>query len=143
MRPIGKLTERHETALQMRDAGATYKEIGRALGVSGSQAKVLTWQGERVARRQVACPSHKVADFLGVRAFNVLQATAGVDLMSEGAAKIVADMPVAELLNLPNCGKSSLAQIEAWLEYNGLKVNRPQPRPAPRGTICPHCGAEV
>lgn len=59
------MRERHQTALRMREDGATFQAIGEALGVSPSRANVIYQRALEVQAEEAAG--------MGVRAIRILR----------------------------------------------------------------------
>lgn len=137
MRPIGVLSDNEKTAVAMKRGGATYAQIGKALGLSGSQAKVLEAKGLRAESHAQSGPAHNAQMFLSVRAYNALK-NRNINISDEGAHHEVAKMRVSDLMAIPNLSKKSIAQIQEWLLSNGLSL-APEGGAKKHKPICPHC----
>jgi hypothetical protein len=108
-------------ATRMRQHGATYAQIGAALGGLSVEA----------ARRLVLIEEHRAGrprwhSDLGVRALNGLS-NIGVNVNGPEveAAKATAKFTRRQLLGRPNFGAGSVATVCAWLATHGLTLREP------------------
>jgi hypothetical protein len=108
------LTDRHQIALDMREAGATYQAIGNVFGVSASRASAI------YQRALVLSTEDKVG--LSMRSARVLRS------YEDGPAAL-ADMLAADreatfvsLLRLADCGRRHAEEIIAWLDAGNREL---------------------
>jgi hypothetical protein len=124
--PISSPTERRirrearsaalrERALALRQAGATYAEIGDALGLSLERARQIVLKARRLS------DDPHWYDALPMRAQNFLHSMNLAELPEREAAIVVARFTRRELLAASNVGKGAVAAITAWLKTHGLK----------------------
>jgi len=141
-RPVGYLTEREREALSMRRDKRTFGEIGRAIGVSTNQARVVFLKAEKKDRTAAACPEHNAAMFLGVRAVHCFR-NHNIDVLSDPKAHIaVARFSKSDLETIPNLGQNSIRQISEWLSSNGLAFRVKAEKISSRRKG-PHCGEDI
>ncbi|WP_342249410.1 hypothetical protein [Sphingomonas sp. OTU376] len=105
---VSAVLERHQTVLQMREQGSTFKAIGAALGVTPGRAGVLY-------RRALEVQSEEAAG-MGMAAIRIVRHYRG-DL-DELAALAERDhtAAVVSLIQEPNCLRRHALQIIAWLK---------------------------
>jgi len=142
MTPVGKPTEREALAFKLKQAGATFDAIGTHLGVSRSQAHVLTKKYSARMDEVKSCPSHDAVKFLGCTVVDMLLSD-GIDIKDENAHIEVSKMHFNEVKKLPHVGKVGFDQVEEWLAHNGLSLFYPiksNPKEKPK---CPHCGKAI
>lgn len=123
--------ERQATAKRMREAGATFKEIGAALGVSPSRAaqiheKATAVRAEPLYIKEIAdmplnerllYPCEKLE--LSVRSANSLR-----NMGIENIGQLVQKTP-SQLLEAPNFGQKSVDEIRHVLLELGLNLGSP------------------
>jgi Homeodomain-like domain len=103
-------------ALALRQAGATYAEIGAALGLSQARAYQIVRKAERLAN------SPRWFDPLPMRAQTFLHNAGLTELPETEAALAVAQLTRRELLATPNFGKSAAVAVTAWLARHGFTL---------------------
>jgi Sigma-70, region 4 len=103
-------------ALVLRQSGATYAEIGAALGLSLERARQITRKAERLAN------SPRWYDGLPMRAQTFLRNAGLSELPEIEAATAIARFTRRELLAIPNFGKGAATAIVAWLAQHGLTL---------------------
>lgn len=110
------LSDRHRTALEMREAGATYQAIGDVFGVSPSRAKAIY---ERTLRLRT-----ELETGLRTRVRGILQRSQ--QSPEEWAAMLARDRDTTfvALLRLPSCGRRDAEEITAWLEAGNRELPR-------------------
>ena len=110
------LTDRHQTAIEMREAGATFQAIGNVFGVSASRASAI-YQRALVLRTEQEAG-------LRMRSLRVLRNAPMRP--AELAAMLARDREATflTLLRLPNCGRHQAEEIIAWLEAGNCKLPR-------------------
>jgi hypothetical protein len=108
------LTDRHRTALEMRQAGATYQAIGHVFGVSAARASVI-YQRAVILRTELKTG-------LSTRARGILERSP--QSPKEWAAMLSRDRQAAfvALLRLPSCGRRDAEEILGWLEAGNLEL---------------------
>jgi hypothetical protein len=106
-------------ALALRQSGATYAEIGAAIGLSLERARRIVRKAERLAN------DPHWHDNLPARAQTFLHNTGLSELPETQAAAELAQLTRRELLSAPNIGKSAAAAIAAWLARHGLTLRSP------------------
>jgi hypothetical protein len=106
-------------ALALRQDGATYVEIGAALGVSQARAHQIVRKAERLTN------SPCWYDGLPMRARTFLH-NAGLTALPEiEAAAAIARLTRRELLATPNFGRGACDAVVAWLARHGLALRSP------------------
>jgi hypothetical protein len=102
----------------MREEGATYREIGDSLGVSGERARQLLLRAR--------CGPERPEWALGLRAQTwecirreVLWNRADVDLATVNG---LARFSEAQLLDIANFGQKALAEVQAVLAEHGVRL---------------------
>jgi hypothetical protein len=101
------MRERHQTALRMREHGATFQMIGDALGVTAGRAGVIY-------RRALVVHAEETVG-LGTQAIRILRYYQG-DLNELALiAEQDPDGAVVTLIREPNCLRRHALQIVAWL----------------------------
>lgn len=141
MKPIGVLDEREILVLDMRKKGKSYAEIGRDIGVSRSQAKVVAEIAWRKKTTQAEGKNHRAHMFLSTRSYNALRYN-GINIADEDAHIKVSKMKEKDLLEFPNFSKKSLSEIHLWMEANGLSIAC-DPQPEKPRQLCPHCSKHI
>lgn len=131
---------RIQSALALREAGNTYKQIGLELGISLERARQMVCQAERQRREQETPWGH-----LSIRARNGIQFA--LDRKGPFTPEEVSDgLTARELSFAPNLGRVSIDEIEMWLSEHGLSFKaepeKPKAPPAP-ATFCPHCNGTL
>jgi Sigma-70, region 4 len=106
-------------ALALRQSGATYADIGAALGLSLERARQITRKAERLAN------APRWFDPLPMRAQTFLHNTGLSELPETEAAAAVARFTRRDLLATPNVGKGAIAELVAWLGKHGLALRSP------------------
>ena len=96
-------------ALRLRSAGATYAQIGVALGLSSTRIGQLLAKAERLAAQP------RWHGQFPARALNFLIIRGLTDLPELEAARAVAKLSRRELMKQPNLGKGAIGALEAWL----------------------------
>jgi hypothetical protein len=104
-----------DRVLALRQGGATYAEIGDALGLSLERARQIV----KAAQRLIDDPHWY--DVLPMRAQTFLHSMNLAALPEREAAIAIARFTRRELLVAPNVGKGAVAAITDWLERHGLK----------------------
>jgi hypothetical protein len=107
--------------LALRQGGATYAEIGDALGLSLERARQIVLK----ARRLTDDPHWY--DALPMRAQTFLHIHDLAELPEREAAIAVARLTRRELLAAPNVGKGAVAAITDWLDRHGLESQPEKP----------------
>jgi len=138
--PVAQMNEKERTAFKMREQGATFAEIGLALGVSRSQANILFRIADRKAGLSEFAPPHGAQMFLSRRTVNHLELCLGVDAFAHDAPLKISGLSARDILNAANLGRRAVQEIAAWLEHNGLSL-KGQPNEK-TSTRCPHCGGK-
>jgi hypothetical protein len=108
------LSDRHQAALEMREAGATYQAIGDVFGVSASRASAI-YQRALILRTE-----HEVG--LRMRSIRVLR---GAPHSPEEWAGMLAQdrqKTFLTLLRQPNCDRHHAEETVAWLEAGNLRL---------------------
>ena len=100
---------RRAYALHLRSAGATYAQIGVALGLSSTRVGQLLAKAERLAAQP------RWHGQFPARALNFLIIRGLADLPELEAALAVAKLTREQIKAEPNFGPGALAAIEAWL----------------------------
>jgi hypothetical protein len=106
--------DRHQTALDMRAAGATFQAIGDVFGVSASRASAIYERALVLRTEQVVG--------LRMRSIRVLQACPQT---AEELARALAqdrDATFVHLLRQPNCNRSCAEEIIAWLRRGKFEL---------------------
>jgi hypothetical protein len=104
-------------AAQLRAAGATYDQIGGAIGVSGGRVGQMLKKADRLASRAQwlnALPARSVL-LLRLRGLNDLPE-------AEAAAKVAKIFTPRDLKAQPNFGRQAFEAIAAWLAAHGLAL---------------------
>lgn len=108
------LTERHQTALDMREAGATFQAIGDVFGVSATRASAI-YQRALILRTEKEVG-------LRTRSIGILRQVPfspeelGVMLEQDRQKTFLT------LLRQPNCDRRHAEEIIAWLEARDLRL---------------------
>jgi hypothetical protein len=110
------LSERHQTALDMREAGATFQAIGDVFGVTASRASAI-YQRALVLRTEQEAG-------LRTRAIRVLRASP--ESPRDLAAMLARDRDATFLLLIrqQNCNRWCAEEIIAWLEAGNGELPR-------------------
>ncbi len=105
-----KAIKRCQRAVSMRMIGMTYKEIGGAMGVSGSRASGIVKEGEEYQRMGIDA-------LLSVRARNITMAVVGrVGGIYPTPYWIEAEQYIPlNFLMISGCGRTTLREIIAWM----------------------------
>jgi hypothetical protein len=106
-------------ALALRQSGATYAVIGKALGLSVGRAQQIVRRAERLAL------APRWYDSLPMRAQTFLHNAGLAELPESEAAAAVARLSRRELLASPNFGKDAAGAVTAWLARHGLALRSP------------------
>ncbi|MBB4837311.1 hypothetical protein HNP52_000362 [Sphingomonas kyeonggiensis] len=101
------MRDRHQTALRMRDEGATFRAIGEALGVSPSRANVIY-------QRALVVKAEETAG-LGSQAIRIVRNYRGCLTELATRAELDPDAAVVTLIQEPNCLRRHALEIIAWL----------------------------
>jgi Sigma-70, region 4 len=107
-------------ALALRQSGATYADIGAALGLSLERARQIVRKAERLANNP------RWFDPLPMRAQTFLHNAGLTALPETGAAVAVAQLTRRELLAKPNFGRVACDALVAWLARHGLTLKPSQ-----------------
>lgn len=141
--PVGVASEREAVALSMRLQGATLAEIGRRLGVSRSQARIVLEKAKRKKDMANADQMHNASQFLGQRAVNVLK-NEGIDISDPEAHVKTFAIGINGIKKLPNCGEETSNQIYDWLESCSFDIRQRNQEPVyNHKEKCPRCGRPV
>lgn len=106
---MNKIMERQKMVVEMRKAGKSYREIGRAIGTGGQRAREI-WHGEQVkAKRRDEYTG------LSARAANILK-NAGLKTKDDVLESLQNDSMF--LRKQRNCGKLAYAEIVRWVGYD-------------------------
>ncbi|MCH4894975.1 hypothetical protein GO308_17875 [Sphingomonas sp. SFZ2018-12] len=103
-------------------AGATYREIAAEFGVSKDRIRDLIAASERRAKSRIKEPNRSA---LSVRARNVLPLiivepeTDPIERDAQLPSRVAA-LHKRDLKGVPNLGKQTVAELEAWLWERGL-----------------------
>jgi hypothetical protein len=106
-------------ALAMREAGATYAEIGAALGLSLERARQIVRRAKRLTN------SPRWFDPLPMRAQTFLHNAGLSELPEPEAADAVAQLTRRELLATPNFGRVACDAVATWLARHRLALRSP------------------
>lgn len=108
------LSDRHQTALEMREAGETFQAIGDVFGVSASRASAI-YQRALILRTE-----HEVG--LRMRSIRVLRGAPHTP--NELAVMLAQDRQktFVTLLEQPGCDRRHAEEIIAWLEAGNLRL---------------------
>jgi Sigma-70, region 4 len=106
-------------ALALRQCGATYAEIGAALGLSLERARQIVHKAERLAN------APRWFDPLPMRAQTFLHNAGLAELPETEAALAVARLTRRELLAIQNFGRVACDAVVAWLARHGLTLRSP------------------
>jgi orotate phosphoribosyltransferase-like protein len=58
---LGEITKRQRQAIELRDQGKTFREVGEIMGVSKSAARYLCYRGRRARNRPIKEWSKRIA----------------------------------------------------------------------------------
>lgn len=137
-----KWDERFTVVLGLRDAGLGYAAIGRKIGCSGTQAKVIEARALRYDDWRL---NHDPAtiEALPTAVFHALRNDNPKMRASEITARFVCDKYAADdLLRVHRIGMEGTKVVNDWLAANGLELRVSQ-RPKRKKRLCPHCGEEI
>jgi hypothetical protein len=107
-------SDRHQIALEMRAAGATFQAIGAALGVSASRASAIHERALVLRREQD----------VGLRMRSIRILKRSQYRPQEWAAMLANDRQKAfvTLIREPNCDRWHAEEIIAWLEAGNREL---------------------
>jgi Sigma-70, region 4 len=106
-------------ALALRQCGATYAEIGAALGLSLERARQIIRKAERLAN------APRWFDPLPMRAQTFLHNAGLAELPEIEAALAVARLTRRELLATPNFGRVACDAVATWLARHRPALRSP------------------
>lgn len=108
------LSDRHEIALEMRAAGATFQAIGEILGVTASRASAIHQRALTLRTEQDVG--------LRMRSIRILRRSQNGP--RELAAMLANDREktFVTLIREPNCDRWHAEEIIAWLDAGNLKL---------------------
>lgn len=109
--------DRAKAALQMRRSGATYKQIGEKLDVSGERARQLCFKAGRYeGDESYGKPWPKLRREISCRAYNFLVGR----FHGEPTLDQIASLTCAEVLRSRDVGRRTLLQLSEFLRVHGL-----------------------
>jgi hypothetical protein len=116
----GKDWSRYEQALSLREGGAKLSEVGQALGVSVSRARMMIKSAER--HRSMVRADRPMGQ-LPIRAYNILVAALGKRRGSDFTRQEVATtITLRQLKDINNCGAGTINAIRRWLQQDDLDL---------------------
>ena len=108
------LTDRHKTALTMRETGAIYQAIGDVFGVSATRARAIYQRAARLRTELETGLRTRTRGILECSSISADEWTAMLERDREETFKT--------LLRLPNCGRRDAEEIIAWLDAGNREV---------------------
>lgn len=105
-----------EKALALRNGGATYQEIGAALGLSSSRVAQIIAKAKRLVQRP------QWHSRLTARGLNLLAVRGLANLPEIEAARAISALSRRELMSEPNIGRGACDALYAWLRARGLAL---------------------
>lgn len=117
--------DRGTRMVAMKAEGKTQREIAEAFGISIDRVRQLMARTQSRARMHAAQPNRAG---LSVRTQGVLLALivepeVGLSERDRALPARVATLTRTKILNLPNAGHRTIAEIEAWLRERGLDLS--------------------
>ena len=131
---MAKHPERDAEIVAQRKAGRTLRSIAKEFGLSvesDRRIEVVAWRREQkpkdsielsVRTRNAILNAGWYPDVTGdEHAQRFFDEGPGAAQFEKAFAQHVAELGRAAFLELPNCGKKTLAEVETWLEGHGLR----------------------
>ena len=124
--PVKERAERGAAIYAARQSGETYKKIAGRWGISPALARTLciAWEWREKRRAEGRAPPAGMPS----RAWYALRngyELRGSDITPERVATFTYD----QLVELPNVGAFTIAQVRTWLRTHGLDLVQPEPSP--------------
>ena len=124
-------TSKAETVLLMRAAGATFKEIGKEIGRSGTQARIIFMKATAILEDKSWSAGLSVRTKNCLSRLGVLSRAHAERLFLDG--EIQPNKVAGNHIKIRGFGKRCYLELSMWLGIN----------PPTQPTRCRHCGALI
>lgn len=124
-------TSKAETVLLMRSAGATFKEIGKEIGRSGTQARIIFMKATAILEDKSWSAGLSIRTRNCLHHFGILSRAHAERLFLDG--EIQPNKVAGNHIKIRGFGKRCYLELSKWLGIN----------PPTCPTRCRHCGAVI